>query len=89
MYAPGHLHRLWCHCSVCLLELQVAILNANYMAARLQDHYKVLFKGAHGKRGGRRGEGGEGGENCAQRCVYIHVHVHCVYCQEHMHYHAL
>jgi len=27
----------------------VAILNANYMAARLQDHYKVLFRGAHGK----------------------------------------
>jgi glycine dehydrogenase len=27
---------------------EVAILNANYMAARLQDHYKVLFRGAHG-----------------------------------------
>ena len=47
--------------------LQVAVLNANYMAARLQDHYKVLFKGAHGKKGrgereeGRRERGRKGG----------------------------
>jgi glycine dehydrogenase len=27
---------------------EVAILNANYMAARLKDHYKILFRGAHG-----------------------------------------
>lgn len=27
---------------------QVAILNANYMAARLAKHYKVLYKGTHG-----------------------------------------
>lgn len=27
---------------------QVAILNANYMAARLGKHYKVLYKGTHG-----------------------------------------
>ncbi len=27
---------------------QVAILNANYMAARLQDHYPVLYRGANG-----------------------------------------
>ena len=29
--------------------LQVAILNANYMAARLGKHYKILFRGTHGK----------------------------------------
>ncbi len=28
---------------------QVAILNANYMAARLSEHYPVLYKGAHGR----------------------------------------
>jgi glycine dehydrogenase len=28
---------------------QVAILNANYMAARLEPHYPVLYKGAHGR----------------------------------------
>eukprot|EP01133_Synstelium_polycarpum_P012790 gene12790-15006_t len=27
---------------------QVAILNANYMASRLQDHYKILYTGSHG-----------------------------------------
>ncbi|GAM17937.1 hypothetical protein SAMD00019534_011120, partial [Acytostelium subglobosum LB1] len=27
---------------------QVAILNANYMAARLKDHYKILYTGSHG-----------------------------------------
>jgi len=27
---------------------QVAILNANYMASRLKDHYKVLYTGSHG-----------------------------------------
>ncbi len=27
---------------------QVAILNANYMAKRLEKHYKVLFRGDHG-----------------------------------------
>lgn len=27
---------------------QVAILNANYMAARLKNHYKILFTGTHG-----------------------------------------
>ncbi|HRI07361.1 MAG TPA: aminomethyl-transferring glycine dehydrogenase [Nannocystaceae bacterium] len=27
---------------------QVAILNANYMARRLGEHYKVLYRGAHG-----------------------------------------
>ena len=29
---------------------EVAILNANYMAKRLESHYKVLFKGRKGKR---------------------------------------
>lgn len=29
--------------------LQVAILNANYMAARLDGHYVVLFRGTQGK----------------------------------------
>jgi glycine dehydrogenase len=28
---------------------QVAILNANYMAARLADHYEVLYRGATGR----------------------------------------
>jgi len=28
---------------------EVAILNANYMAARLADHYPVLYRGAHGR----------------------------------------
>ncbi|MFH1746413.1 MAG: aminomethyl-transferring glycine dehydrogenase [Planctomycetota bacterium] len=28
---------------------QVAILNANYMAERLKDHYPVLYTGAHGR----------------------------------------
>ena len=28
---------------------QIAILNANYMAARLRDHYDVLFIGDNGK----------------------------------------
>ena len=28
---------------------KTAILNANYMAARLKDHYPVLFTGSHGK----------------------------------------
>jgi glycine dehydrogenase len=28
---------------------EVAILNANYMAARLRDHYPVLYRGAHGR----------------------------------------
>ena len=28
---------------------QIAILNANYMAARLRDHYDVLFIGDDGK----------------------------------------
>ena len=28
---------------------QVAILNANYMAARLADHYEVLYRGAQGR----------------------------------------
>ncbi|RMF73280.1 MAG: glycine dehydrogenase (aminomethyl-transferring), partial [Planctomycetota bacterium] len=28
---------------------QVAILNANYMAHRLKDHYRVLYTGAHGR----------------------------------------
>jgi glycine dehydrogenase len=28
---------------------QVAILNANYMAKRLEDHYPVLFKGQNGR----------------------------------------
>ena len=37
------------HPSFCTCIIQVAILNANYMAARLQDHYKVLFRGAHGE----------------------------------------
>ncbi|EGG21651.1 glycine dehydrogenase [Cavenderia fasciculata] len=27
---------------------QVAILSANYMAARLKDHYKILYTGSHG-----------------------------------------
>jgi len=27
---------------------QVAILNANYMAARLREHYKILYTGKHG-----------------------------------------
>ena len=42
------------NCSLCVCNviyyhfLQVAILNANYMAARLQDHYKVLFRGTRG-----------------------------------------
>jgi glycine dehydrogenase len=27
---------------------QVAILNANYMASRLKDHYKILYTGTHG-----------------------------------------
>ncbi|EFA86802.1 glycine dehydrogenase [Heterostelium album PN500] len=27
---------------------QVAILNANYMASRLKDHYKILYTGSHG-----------------------------------------
>lgn len=31
------------------LFLQIAILNANYMAARLRDHYDVLFIGDDGK----------------------------------------
>ena len=42
----------------------MAILNANYMAARLEDHYKVLFRGANGKKEGEEGRGekeGEGG----------------------------
>ena len=28
---------------------EVAILNANYMAKRLENHYKVLFRGSQGK----------------------------------------
>ncbi len=28
---------------------EVAILNANYMAARLEEHYPVLYRGAHGR----------------------------------------
>jgi glycine dehydrogenase len=28
---------------------QVAILNANYMAKRLEDHYEILFKGVNGR----------------------------------------
>jgi len=28
---------------------EVAILNANYVAARLKDHYPVLYTGAHGR----------------------------------------
>lgn len=28
---------------------EIAILNANYMAKRLEKHYKVLFRGARGK----------------------------------------
>jgi glycine dehydrogenase len=28
---------------------QIAILNANYMAARLQAHYPIVFKGRHGR----------------------------------------
>ena len=28
---------------------EVAILNANYMAKRLEGHYKVLFRGRKGK----------------------------------------
>lgn len=28
---------------------EIAILNANYMAKRLEKYYKVLFKGARGK----------------------------------------
>ncbi|HYU36011.1 MAG TPA: aminomethyl-transferring glycine dehydrogenase [Thermoanaerobaculia bacterium] len=28
---------------------EVAILNANYMAARLSEHYPVLYRGAHGR----------------------------------------
>ena len=32
---------------------EVAILNANYMAARLEEHYPVLYRGAHGPGGAR------------------------------------
>ncbi len=32
-----------------VLATQVAILNANYMAARLRDHYDVLFTGENGR----------------------------------------
>lgn len=28
---------------------EVAILNANYMAKRLESHYKVLFRGSKGE----------------------------------------
>lgn len=28
---------------------EVAILNANYMAKRLEGHYKILFRGRKGK----------------------------------------
>lgn len=28
---------------------EIAILNANYMAKRLEKHYRVLFRGARGK----------------------------------------
>ena len=28
---------------------EVAILNANYMAKRLENHYKILFKGTKGQ----------------------------------------
>lgn len=28
---------------------EVAILNANYMAKRLENHYKILFKGRKGQ----------------------------------------
>lgn len=28
---------------------EVAILNANYMAKKLESHYKVLFRGTKGK----------------------------------------
>lgn len=28
---------------------EVAILNANYMAKRLENHYKVLFRGRKGE----------------------------------------
>ena len=35
-----------------LFFLQVAILNANYMAARLGGHYDVLFRGTQGKQNG-------------------------------------
>lgn len=28
---------------------EIAILNANYMAKRLEKHYKILFRGARGK----------------------------------------
>lgn len=33
---------------VCIFHLQIAILNANYMVARLKDHYKILFTGSQG-----------------------------------------
>ena len=36
----------------CFFFLQVAILNANYMAARLGGHYDVLFRGTQGKQNG-------------------------------------
>lgn len=28
---------------------EIAILNANYMAKRLENHYKILFRGSKGK----------------------------------------
>lgn len=28
---------------------EVAILNANYMAKRLENHYKILFRGSKGE----------------------------------------
>ena len=31
------------------LPLQIAIVNANYMAARLKEHYDILFRGSNGK----------------------------------------
>ena len=32
-----------------LTLVQTAILNANYMAKRLESHYKVLFRGNNGR----------------------------------------
>ncbi len=38
-----------CVCCVVRAGMQLAILNANYMAKRLEKHYNVLFKGSKGQ----------------------------------------
>ena len=48
-YSTGFWKRPVGYVMVSVFFLQVAILNANYMAARLGGHYDVLFRGTQGK----------------------------------------